>query len=268
MDRSAQREGTSVSPAGAPLLSVSHLRKAFGGVVAVDDVSFDVSAGEMLALIGPNGAGKTTCFNLINGQLAADRGSVHLRTSQGTTRLDGLPPHRTAARGVARTFQTAATFASMSVRENVQLALLSHAGGQWNLLPGALRAHAAAADALLARCGADTLADRACGQLAYADLKRVEIAVALAGSPRLLLMDEPTAGTAPADRATVMQLVSTIAGTDGVAVLFTEHDVDVVLAYADRIIVLDRGRIIAQGTPETVRADRRVQEVYFGVEAG
>ncbi|MEP6942486.1 MAG: ABC transporter ATP-binding protein [Betaproteobacteria bacterium] len=251
---------------GAPLLSVSHLRKAFGGVVAVDDVSFDVAAGERLALIGPNGAGKTTCFNLINGQLAADRGSVRLRTSQGAVRLDGLPPHRIAAQGVARTFQTAATFASMSVRENVQIALLCHAGGQWSLLPGALRAYAAAAGALLARCSAGALADRPCGQLAYADLKRVEIAIALAASPRLLLMDEPTAGTAPADRVTVMQFVSAIARTDGVAVVFTEHDVDVVFAYADRIIVLDRGRIIAEGPPEAIRADARVQKVYFGVE--
>jgi branched-chain amino acid transport system ATP-binding protein len=131
-----------------------------------------------------------------------------------------------------------------------------------------LRAYAAAADALLARCGADALAGRACGQLAYADLKRVEIAVALATAPRLLLMDEPTAGTAPADRATVMQLVSAIARSDDVAVLFTEHDVDVVFAYADRIIVLDRGRIIAQGAPAAVRVDPRVQEVYFGVDAG
>jgi branched-chain amino acid transport system ATP-binding protein len=125
----------------------------------------------------------------------------------------------------------------MSVRENVQLALLSHAGGQWSLLPGALRVHAAAADALLARCGAGALADRACGQLAYADLKRVEIAVALASSPRLLLMDEPTAGTAPADRATVMQLARGDRADRRCRRPFTEHDVDVVFAYADRIIV-------------------------------
>jgi branched-chain amino acid transport system ATP-binding protein len=247
--------------AGAnPVLEVERLRKAFDGVVAVDDVSFAVAPGEMVALIGPNGAGKTTCFNLINGQLAPDAGEVRLAGE----RIDGLPSRSIAARGVGRTFQTAAVFASMSVRENVQLALAAAAGGQWQLTSRAAHAHAAAADALLERVGAGALATRTCATLAYADLKRVEIAIALACAPQLLLMDEPTAGTAASDREALMRLTAGMVRAGDIAALFTEHDMDVVFGYADRVIVLDRGRIIAQGAPAAVRADPRVREVYFG----
>jgi branched-chain amino acid transport system ATP-binding protein len=246
-----------------PLLAVHHLRKVFGGVIAVDDVSFAVAAGEMVALIGPNGAGKTTCFNLINGQLSPDAGEVRLAGE----RIDGLPARRIAARSVGRTFQTAAVFASMTVRENVQLALMAAAGEQWNVASRATRAHAVAADALLERVGAIALGPRACATLAYGDLNRIEIAIALATAPRLLLMDEPTAGTAAGDRAELMTLTAGIVHAGKIAALFTEHDMDVVFGYADRVIVLDRGRIIAQGSPASVRADPRVREVYFGVNA-
>jgi branched-chain amino acid transport system ATP-binding protein len=252
-----------MNASAAPLLVVDHLRKAFGGVVAVDDVSFAIAAGEMVALIGPNGAGKTTCFNVINGQLAPDAGAVLLDNE----RIDGLPSRRIAAKRVGRTFQTAATFASMSVRENVQLALIARAGKQWGLASRADRAYSAEADAVLARVGAPALAARTCGTLAYGDLKRIEIAIALCAAPRLLLMDEPTAGTTPADRAALMALTSEIVKSGGIATLFTEHDMDVVFSYADRIIVLDRGRVIAQGTPAAVRADRQVREIYLGSDA-
>ncbi|MEO8738721.1 MAG: ABC transporter ATP-binding protein [Casimicrobiaceae bacterium] len=245
------------------LLEVRNLRKAFGGVVAVSDVSFDVAPGERIALIGPNGAGKTTCFNLINGQLTPDSGSIRLAGKS----IAGLPAQRVAALGVGRTFQTAAIFASMSVRENVQLGLIAHAGQQWRLTARAGAAHVEAADALLARVGAAALAERTCATLAYGDLKRVELAVALASSPRLLLMDEPTAGTAPADRAQLMRLTMTLVRDDRMAALFTEHDMDVVFAHADRVIVLDRGAIIAQGLPANVRADPRAQAAYFGADA-
>jgi branched-chain amino acid transport system ATP-binding protein len=250
--------------AGAiPLLAVEHLRKVFGGVVAVDDVSFAVATGEMVALIGPNGAGKTTCFNLINGQLSPDAGEVRL----GGERIDGLPPRRIAARRVGRTFQTAAVFASMTVRENVQLALIAAAGEQWRMTSLATRARAAEADALLERAGAGALAARTCATLAYGDLKRVEIAIALAAAPRLLLMDEPTAGTSSRDRAQLMSLTATLVHAGNLAALFTEHDMDVVFGYADRVIVLDDGRVIAQGSPAAVRADPLVRHVYFGLDA-
>ena len=249
----------------APLLRIEHVSKAFDGIQALDDVSFTVGAGELVALIGPNGAGKTTCFNIINGQLDADAGSVWL----GAERIDRLPPQRIATAGVGRTFQTAATFASMSARENVQLALLAGAG-EYSALGRLADAHRSEAEALLARVGGGSLAEQVCASLSYADVKRVELAIALAsrkGAPRLLLMDEPTAGTAPRDRASIMELVSALVRDSGVATLFTEHDVDVVFRFAARVIVLDRGRIIADGAPAAVRADPRVQAVYLGTAA-
>ncbi len=250
----------------APLLQIERVSKAFDGIQALDDVSFAVGAGELVALIGPNGAGKTTCFNIINGQLQADAGSVWL----GAERIDGLPPQRIATAGVGRTFQTAATFASMSARENVQLALLAGAGEYGTLKRRLDTAQRSEADALLTRVGAGSLAEQVCASLSYADVKRVEFAIALAsrkGAPRLLLMDEPTAGTAPRDRAPVMELVSALVRDSGVATLFTEHDIDVVFRFAARVIVLDRGRIIADGPPASVRADPRVQAVYLGTGA-
>jgi branched-chain amino acid transport system ATP-binding protein len=245
------------------VLAVRDLAKAFGGVRAVDGVSFDVAAGEVVALIGPNGAGKTTCFNLVNGQWKPDAGIVTLAGA----RIDGTPAHVIAHRGVGRTFQVAATFASMTVRENVELALLAHAGRDNSLLPDARVRRAAEADALLARVGCAELADRHCAVLAYGDAKRVELALAMAGRPQLLLMDEPTAGMAAGSRARLMRVATGLARTDRIAMLFTEHDMDVVFGFADRVIVLDRGRIIAQGTPEAVRADPHVQAVYLGTGA-
>ena len=247
----------------ASLLRIAHVSKAFDGIQALSDVSFNVGAGELVALIGPNGAGKTTCFNIINGQLEPDTGSVCLAGE----RIDRLPPQRVAAAGVGRTFQTAATFASMTARENVQLALLAGTGEYGALTRRLATAQLPEADALLARVGGGSLAGQVCASLSYADVKRVELAIALARDPRLLLMDEPTAGTTPRDRGSVMELVSTLVRDSGVATLFTEHDVDVVFGFAARVIVLDRGRIIADGPPASVRADPRVQAVYLGTEA-
>jgi len=242
------------------VLAVRNLSKAFGGVQAVDDVSFAIAAGELLALIGPNGAGKTTCFNLVNGQLDADAGEIELLGRS----IAGLKPRQIWRLGVGRTFQITATFASMTVCENVQMALLSHHRRLGALLARASTLHVAEAMMLLDRVGMADQAERVCGVLAYGDLKRVELAVALANAPKLLLMDEPTAGMAPEERIALMALTSRLAKADGIAVLFTEHDMDVVFAHADRVIVLDRGRLIAQGSPQEVRADAKVQEVYLG----
>jgi len=242
------------------VLEVSGLSKAFGGVQAVRGLGFTLAAGELLAMIGPNGAGKSTCFNMLNGQLRPDAGSA---TLAGTS-LIGLAPHAIWRLGVGRTFQITATFRSMSVRENVQMALLSFHGGLMRFwTPAAARHRDEAAD-LLARVGIAELADRACGILAYGDLKRVELAVALANRPRLLLMDEPTAGMAPGERAALMETITGLAKRENIAVLFTEHDMDAVFAHADRLIVLNRGALIAAGSPAEVRADARVREVYLG----
>jgi branched-chain amino acid transport system ATP-binding protein len=242
------------------VLAVKNLSKSFGGVRAVRGVSFSVAAGELLAMIGPNGAGKSTCFNMLNGQLAPDAGAIEL---EGRS-IAGLAPRDIWRLGVGRTFQITATFGSMSVRENVQVALLSRRRRLWSLLPLAARCEHAEADALLARVGMLEQAERPCAVLAYGDLKRVELAVALASRPRLLLMDEPAAGMAPLERDALMHLAVALAREEDVAVLFTEHDMDVVFTHAHRVIVLAGGELIAEGPPQEVRADARVREVYLG----
>ncbi|MBK1840927.1 ABC transporter ATP-binding protein [Azospirillum sp. YIM B02556] len=244
-------------------LVVRDLQRSFGGVQAVGGVSFTLRSGDLLALIGPNGAGKSTCFNLLNGQLKPDSGSVRL----DGTELVGLPPRRIWALGVGRTFQITATFASMTVAENVQMVLLSRARRLFGLWRPAAAQFREPALALLERVGMATQADRPCGVLAYGDVKRVELAMALASAPTVLLMDEPTAGMAPAERLALMALTAELVRERGLAVLFTEHDMDVVFGHATRVLVLDRGRLIAEGSPDQVRADPRVQSVYLGGEA-
>jgi branched-chain amino acid transport system ATP-binding protein len=214
----------------------------------------------MVAIIGPNGAGKTTCFNMLNGQLAPDRGEIRM---DGTS-LAGLPPHRVSRFGVGRTFQVTATFGSMSVRENVQTALLSHHRQNYSMWSRARKFFTEEAEALLERVGMREQSDRPCAVLAYGDLKRVELAMALANAPRLLLMDEPTAGMAPEERGTLMELAAALARHDRIAVLFTEHDMSVVFGFASRIIVMHLGEVIAEGSPDAVRANARVREVYLG----
>jgi branched-chain amino acid transport system ATP-binding protein len=243
------------------ILAVTGLAKAFGGVHAVDRVSFSVAAGELLAMIGPNGAGKTTCFNLVNGQLQPDAGEI----SFDGKRIERLSPRERFRLGLGRSFQVAATFGSMTVQENVQVALLSKAGELGSLMSSLSRSEESMQ--WLQKTGMKELADRQCAELAYGDLKRVELAVALAGRPRLLLMDEPTAGMAGAERLALMNLVKEISAETGISVLFTEHDMDVVFGFADRVIVLAEGELIAQGKPAEVRADARVRRVYLGEEA-
>ena len=243
-----------------PSLVVEGLCKRFGGIPAVSGVGFAVHAGEMLALIGPNGAGKSTCFNMVGGQLRPDAGRVLLDGAD----ITGLPPRVVWRLGVGRTFQVTATFGSMTVRENVQVALLSAAGQVRRWWRPARHFFAAEADALLHQVGLQGEADRGAGVLAYGDLKRLELAVALSNAPRLLLMDEPTAGMAPAERTALMALTRRLATERGLAVLFTEHDMDVVFGVSDRILVLDRGTLIAEGVPEAIRADERVRAVYLG----
>ncbi len=242
------------------LLTVSNLGKSFGGNRAVDGVSFSVAKGELLALIGPNGAGKSTTFNMVNGQLRADTGSITLDGAE----LIGRKPRDIWRRGVGRTFQIAETFASLTVVENVQMALLSADAQLFSLWKRAAAHRRNDALALLEQVGMAAQADRACSVLAYGDVKRVELAIAMANAPQLLLMDEPTAGMAPKERNELMALTKRLVTERGLAVLFTEHSMDVVFAFADRIIVLARGRLIAQGKPADIRDDPQVQAVYFG----
>jgi len=241
-------------------LSIRALCKSFGGVRAVNEVSFDVKQGEFLALIGPNGAGKSTCFNMVNGQLASDSGEIWFERQK----LTGLKPREIWRLGVGRTFQVAATFGSMTVVENVQMALISHAGKTLHLWKPAASLYRERALQLLDQVGMLAAADRASRELAYGDVKRIELAIALANDPRLLLMDEPTAGMAPRERNDLIALVKRLVVERGISVLFTEHSMDVVFAFADRIIVLARGRLIADGTAAEIRDNAQVREVYFG----
>jgi branched-chain amino acid transport system ATP-binding protein len=242
------------------VLAIRSLSKTFGGVRAVNDVSFEIAQGEFLAMIGPNGAGKSTCFNMINGQLTPDSGQILFAGRD----VAGLASREVWRLGVGRTFQVAATFNSMTVIENVQMALISHARETYQLWRPASELHRDRALDLLTQVGMRESAERPSRELAYGDVKRVELAIALANEPRLLLMDEPTAGMAPRERNDLIALVKRLVVERGISVLFTEHSMDVVFAFADRIIVLARGRLIADGNAAAIRDNPQVREVYFG----
>jgi len=242
------------------VLETNNLRKMFGGLAAVSDVSFQVRRGELLAMIGPNGAGKTTCFNMLMGQLKPTSGTVHFNNRN----ITGMAPRDIWRLGVGRTFQITGTYPSMTVIENVQMALMSHHRKLFDLKSYAHKQYREDAVNLLALVGMSEQAERACAILAYGDLKRLELAIALAHNPTLLLMDEPTAGMAPTERIALMQLTADIVRDRNISALFTEHDMDVVFAHAHRVIVLNRGEVIAAGSVEDIRNNPQVQEVYLG----
>lgn len=242
------------------ILQVQGLSKSFGGIHAVANVNFELLGGEMLALIGPNGAGKSTCFNMLMGQLRPDTGSILF---DGTD-LVALPPRRIWRLGVGRTFQITATYPSMTVAENVQNALISYHRRSFSFLPGARNLYLDETMELLKLVKMEAQATRAAAVLAYGDLKRLELAIALANKPKLLLMDEPTAGMGPSERTELMQLTADIVDDRGLSVLFTEHDMDVVFAHAHRVLVLNRGELIANGSVSDIRDNSLVREVYLG----
>ena len=245
------------------LLQIDQLQRSFGGVRAVDGVSFSLAAGEIAALIGPNGAGKSTLFNLIDGQLAPQAGSVRFNGES----LTAWSTAERTRRGIGRTFQVAQTFATLTVLQNVQLALVAAQGGALGVTDLLWDLQSEAANILLAQVALHGHAATAAAALAYGDVKRLELALALAAKPRLLLMDEPTAGMAEAERFELMQTIVALAAASNMAVLFTEHSMDVVFGFARRVLVLSRGRVIADGVPEAVRADTEVQRLYLGEEA-
>ena len=243
-----------------PLLSVRGLSRHFGGLKAVDGVDFDVPAGQVRAIIGPNGAGKTTFVGMICGRIPP---------SAGTIRFDGaditdMPAHRRVLAGIAYTFQITSVFANLSVRDNVALAVQRrHVGGKGGRLPP--RAFAAEIDAALARVGLAGRAGETAGNLAYGHQRLLEVAMGLALSPRLLILDEPTQGLSDAEIDGFIGLVRGIAGDT--TVLLIEHNMPVVMALAGRITVMDQGRVIAEGTPAEVRGNRAVQAAYLGAPA-
>ena len=243
-----------------PLLEVRGLGKAFGGIRAVDDVDLVHEEGAIRALIGPNGAGKTTLFNLLTGHLRADTGSIRF----DGTGIRGQPPHEIWHRGLARTFQIPAVFRNLTVLENLQVPLLSRGGRTLDLLRPPPPVTCEGAREMLARVGLADQAARPASLLPYGDLKRLELAMVLVSRPRLLLLDEPTSGMAPPERRDLMHVIERMVRTLGITLLFTEHDMDVVFAIAERISVLHQGRIIAEGTPKEIRGHPAVQAIYLG----
>jgi branched-chain amino acid transport system ATP-binding protein len=254
--------------AGTPaeLLVVKGLCKRFGGLQAVADLDLDVRVGEILGVIGPNGAGKSTTFNMIAGALQPSAGTL---TFDGE-RLSGLPAHSMAARGIIRTFQHNKPFVSMSVRENVMVGMHRRIKGSlWKVWAGsaatrrAERAAAQRADELVEFVGLGGWRDADVATLSFGQGRLLEIARALAADPRLILFDEPAAGLTPAECERLSVIIRQIAG-QGIAVLLIEHDMRFLMALADRIVVLNFGRRIAQGTPAEIRADDAVVEAYLG----
>ena len=246
-----------------PLLQVGHLAKRFGGIVATDDVAFNVEKGELHAVIGPNGAGKTTLIAQLSGQLRPDSGRVRFAGND----ITALPVHRRSALGLARSFQITSLFLDFSVLDNVALAVQAHAGHSFRFWRNArsekdLRAPARTA---LARVGLSERADMPASALSHGEHRQLELAMALAGSPRLLLLDEPMAGLGPEESARMVAMLRALKSE--VTILLVEHDMEVVFALADRITVLVYGRVIVSGAPADIRANRQVRDAYLGEQA-
>jgi branched-chain amino acid transport system ATP-binding protein len=245
------------------MLEVRELRKAFAGFVAVGGVSLTIETRQIAAVIGPNGAGKSTLFNLITGHIMPDGGRVLLDGRD----ITGSPPYRICRMGIGRSFQRTNIFARLSVFENVQASFLAHRGRGRNFWARSEDFYRDETAALLASIGLDGQANAIAGTLSYGNQKQLELGIALASDPALLLLDEPTAGMSATETHETMRLLRRIAGERGLTLLFTEHDMEVVFAIAEKIAVLHQGRILAEGRPDEVRGDPEVRRVYLGGHA-
>ena len=242
------------------MLEIAQLRKAFSGFVAVSDVSLTVEARQIAAVIGPNGAGKSTLFNLITGHLRPDTGKVTLEGRD----ITGVQPHEACRMGLGRSFQRTNIFPKLTVFQNLQAALLVHKGRGANFWGRSDTLYRDETEALLASIGLRDQANTLGGTLSYGNQKQLELGLALASEPRVLLLDEPTAGMSAGETHDTIRLLERIAAERELTLLFTEHDMEVVFGIAQKIAVLHQGRLIAEGTPAEVRADPEVRRVYLG----
>lgn len=242
------------------MLQVEAVHKSFGDFTAVYEANLTVEQGELVAVIGPNGAGKTTLFNLITGQLKPDKGRIVFKGKE----ISGLPPYKICERGIGRSFQIVNIFHRLNVFENVQVAVLSHQRLSSNLFSPAQKLAVEETNRILESVGLANKASNIAGSLSHGDQKILEIAIALGNEPELLILDEPTAGMSPEETAATMALIKQLAGTQGLTILFCEHDMEVVFDIAQSIMVMHHGQTIIQGKPEEVRRNEEVQDAYLG----
>lgn len=242
------------------VLKASGLVKSFGAFTAVNDVSFTVNQGEALAIIGPNGAGKSTLFDLLTGRKTPDRGEVQLFDES----VGHMKPWKRVKRGLGRSFQVSSVFPTFTAEENVQIGLMLATGRTWNAWARATETQKAEAAALLAKVGLGAKKDVRASDLSYGDQRTLELAVALSTRPKLLLLDEPTAGMGREESRECLGLIRAIAAEENLPIVFVEHDMNVVFSFATRVMVLVAGQVLVDGEPEAVRRDQRVKEAYFG----
>ena len=242
------------------MLQVEHVAKAFSGFQAVGEANLTVSKGQVAAVIGPNGAGKSTLFNLITGHLKPDSGTVKFKQED----ITGLSPHAICRKGVARSFQLINIFPRLNTFENVQVAVLARHRLTNKLFTPSRKLVRDETMAVLDRLGLVPYKDRLCNSLSYGDQKVLELAIALGSSPEIILLDEPTAGMSPEETRTIVTLIKSLSEKEGLTILLTEHDMDLVFDVAQRIMVLHQGRTIAEGLPDEVRRDKAVQNAYLG----
>ena len=242
------------------MLEVKGLSKSFGGFLAVNKATLEVRKGEIVAVIGPNGAGKTTLFNLVTGILKPDEGQVLFKGEE----ITGLPAYQACKKGITRSFQVVNIFSRLTVFENVRISVLSQQGKTYHWFKPSREFVNEETGEILESVGLIDKRDNVCGALSHGDQKVLEIAIALAGKPELLILDEPTAGMSPEETARCIDLIKQLSQSLGLTILFCEHDMELVFAIAQRIMVMVRGSTIVQGPPDEVRRNQQVQDAYLG----
>ena len=248
---------------GETILKVMRLNKSFGGLKATNDVDYEMTTRELSAIIGPNGAGKSTFFNLLTGYHKVDSGKVFFKGRD----ITNWPPYKITRLGITRAFQVSNIYPALTTYENIRQAILTEQNKTLNFFTPAERLAKKETSELLEITGLSQHANMIAGNLSQGDKKRLELAIALGSKPQLVFLDEPTAGMSGEETRKTMELVARLNKEMGLTILFTEHDMSVVFGYARRLTVLHQGTVIAEGTPEEVRANERAQKIYLGEEA-